>query len=151
MSLENTKIVDRLLMLRKKANMEIDKALVEASKKYEMDLTKAVLHYSGSVIKETIDKIIQEEAEKFKFIKIIIDYIICESQLDIILNIAKFIRDNLERELPEESKISDLSITLDENMKLIIIEFPAEWGIPIVDEYRENLLEMLRQNDIVKI
>jgi hypothetical protein len=151
MSLENIKIADRIILLGKKIKMDIDKTLLEASRKYNMDLTKSVLNYSGSLFKEKIDEIINEEAEKFRYIRILVDFGACEAELDKILSIAKNIKDNLATELPTGSDISNLSISVNDSMKLIIIQFPAKWGVELVDDYRKNFMERLRQNDIVKI
>ncbi|NVM02470.1 MAG: hypothetical protein HWN67_09060 [Candidatus Helarchaeota archaeon] len=150
MSLENIKIADRIILLGKKINMDIDKTLLEASKKYGLDLTKSVLNYSGSLVKEKIDEIINEEAEKFKYIRILVDFGVCEAEFTTILSVAKIIKDDLATELPTGSDISNLSITTNDSMKLIIIQFPAAWGVELVDEYRRNFIERLRQNDIVK-
>lgn len=150
MSLENIKIADRIILLGKKIKMDIDKTLLEASRKYNMDLTKSILNYSGSLVKEKIDEIINEEAEKFRYIRILVDFGVCESELDKILSIAKNIKDNLATELPTRYDISNLSISVNDSMKLIIIQFPAAWGVELVDEYRKNFMERLRQNDIVK-
>ncbi|MFX0136342.1 MAG: hypothetical protein ACFFDN_22060 [Candidatus Hodarchaeota archaeon] len=151
MSLENIKIADRMILLGKKIKMDIDKTILEASKKYSMDLTKSVLNYSGSLLKEKIDEIINEEAEKFRYIRILVDFGVCESDLDTILSIAKKLKDDLATELPSEYDISNLSISVNDSMKLIVIRFPAIWGVEFVDDYRNRFLERLRQNDIVKI
>lgn len=151
MSIENAKIVNRILTIGKIIKMEIDKTLADASKKYKMDLTKSALNYSGSLIKEKVEKIINEEADKFKFIKLIVDYGSCEQELDPILEVFNSVKDKLAQELSEGSDISNLKNSVIDSMKRIIIAFPCEWGIPIVDQFKNNFLEKLRQKDIVKI
>ena len=151
MTLENVKIADRMIVLGKKIKGDIDKTLLEASKKFDMDLTKSALHYSGSLLKEKIDEIINLESEKFRNIRLLIDFGVCEAELDTIMSIAKKIKDDFATGLPPGYDISNLTISVNDSMKLIIIEIPADWGIDFVDEFRKNLLEKLRQKDIVRI
>ncbi|MHA1380267.1 MAG: hypothetical protein ACTSRG_17995 [Candidatus Helarchaeota archaeon] len=151
MSLEITKIKNRILMLGKKIKTDIDKTIVEASNKYNLDLTKTVLAYSSNLIKNKIDQIINEEAAKFNYITMIVDYGVCDSEINIIVNTINSLKEELRNELPEGEDISNFKVLVNEKMKLIILEFPSLWGTEIVDDFRKSLLETLREKDIVKI
>ncbi|MHA1301185.1 MAG: hypothetical protein ACTSO9_17325 [Candidatus Helarchaeota archaeon] len=151
MSLENSKIKNRILILGKKIQMDVDKVLAEAAKKYEMDLTKTVLAHASSLVKQEIEKRINQEATLFDFIRVLVDYGACEEELNNIIKVIQSVRDELASDLSQGADISNFNFYVNESMKLITLEFPSSWGTTFVDDYRKNLLETLRERDIVKI
>ncbi|MHA1385680.1 MAG: hypothetical protein ACTSR3_18160 [Candidatus Helarchaeota archaeon] len=151
MSIENSKIKNRILILGKKIQMDVDKVLAEAAKKYEMDLTKTVLAHASSLVKQEIEKRINQEATLFDFIRVLVDYGACEEELNNIIKVIQSVRDELASDLSQGADISNFNFYVNESMKLITLEFPSSWGTTFVDDYRKNLLETLRERDIVKI
>ena len=150
MSLDHEKIMNRLLVLRKKLKSNVDRKLKQTTKKYNIDLTKVALVHAGSLIKEEIDEIFEDETEKFKYIRILVDYSSCDSEINTIVDVVNSTKDEIASELSTGSKIDDFKFLINESIKTIILEFPSSWGTIIVDDYRKSFLETLRNKDIVK-
>ena len=141
MSLENKKIIGKLEQIQKSLEIETDKIIVDCNDKFQLEITKSVIDYASNLMKNKIDGIFQSEIEKFKYIKVIIDYSLVSEPEDLekILNfVEKF------------KKVTTDSITLinqinDDFTKRIVIDFPVNLGMSKVDNFNNKLLEKLQE------
>ncbi|MHA1785059.1 MAG: hypothetical protein ACTSVY_14870 [Candidatus Helarchaeota archaeon] len=147
MSFDNRRIINKLEQIQKRLEMEADKLIVDTEAKFQLEITKSVLDYSSNLMKEKIAKVMNEEIEKFKFIKIIIDYSqTSESeQLEKILLALESERSNIISTTGPDAQIIQ---NVDDFTKRITIDFSYELGTSVIDEFTNNVLKKLREEKI---
>ena len=142
MSLDQKKIISKMKQIQKSLEMETDKIIVEANDKFQLDITKSVIDYTSSLLKNKISNIFQSEIEKFQFVKVIIDYsLVAEPEsLEKILLIIE----DMKKEVFNNQAALILQNT-DDFTKRIILDFPIDLSVSKVDDFNTKILEKLQE------
>jgi len=141
MSLENKKIIGKLQQIQKSLEMETDKIIVDCNDKFQLEITKSVIDYSSNLMKNKIDTIFKSEIEKFKYVKVIIDYSLV-SEPEHLEKILDFV-EKFKKELTDS--VTLIKQVNDDFTKRIIIDFPVNLGISKIDSFNNKLLEKLQE------
>ncbi len=145
MSLNHKKIIGKLQQIQKILEMETDKIISASENKFQLEITKSVIDYTSNLMKDKISTIFESEIEKFKYIKVIIDYSLVTEpeQLDILLNII----DETKREIAD-NQVNNIIQNNDDFIKRIIIDFPIDIGVNKIDYFNQTILEKLQESRI---
>jgi len=146
MSFDNKTVISKLQQIQKKLEREADKLIVDNDEKFQLEITKSVVDLSSNIMKEKISKVLSEEIEKFKYIKVIIDYSLVPepNQVEIILKAIE----QTKKQLLNDADIGKINQNVDDFTKRIILDFPYQLGTNKIDEFNKSLLAKLKEGKI---
>ncbi|MHC1590640.1 MAG: hypothetical protein ACXQS8_00985 [Candidatus Helarchaeales archaeon] len=146
MPLINKKMIMELRRLESLIRSELELCQKEATAKFSEKLTKEAINYACLLTHDRIKKIMEGEIERFKVLNIIINYSNFPNSVEFILISINDTKIEMQQELPNPDEI--IIMPRDE-IKRIILSFPIEWDLNVVNKFKKSFLKKLQKEHMV--